>query len=79
MTFATSGKRCRFGPPNPPAKIVKFSNKLGYFLNALKQSLSTTGTTHKRYSRKRPEVQSMELLTVYYGYEFSNAGGILFA
>jgi hypothetical protein len=52
MTFATSGKRCRFGPPNPSAKILKFGNQLGHLLNALEQSLGTINTTHERHSRK---------------------------
>jgi hypothetical protein len=43
------GKRCRLDPPNQHPKIMKFSNQLGDFLNALKQSLFTTTTTHKRY------------------------------
>src|SRR5438046_1763800 len=42
------GKRGRLGPPNPHPKIMKFSNQLGDFLNALKQSLFTTTVTHKR-------------------------------
>jgi hypothetical protein len=50
------GKRCRLGSPNQHPKIMKFSNQLGDFLNALKQSLFTTTTTHKRYLTK-PEVQ----------------------
>jgi hypothetical protein len=50
------GKRCRLDPPNQHPKIMKFSNQLGDFLNALKQSLFTTTTTHKRYLTK-PEVQ----------------------
>jgi hypothetical protein len=49
-------KRCRLGPPNPHPKIMKFRNQLGDFLNALKQSLFTTTTTHKRHLTK-PEVQ----------------------
>jgi hypothetical protein len=50
------GKRGRLGPPNPHPKIMKFSNQLGDFLNALKQSLFTTAITHKRHLTK-PEVQ----------------------
>jgi hypothetical protein len=50
------GKRCRLDPPNQHPKIMKFSNQLGDFLNALKQSLFTTTTTHKRYLT-RPEMQ----------------------
>jgi hypothetical protein len=50
------GKRCRLGPPNPHPKIMKFSNQLGDFRNALKQSLFTTAITHKRHLTK-PEVQ----------------------
>ena len=50
------GKRCRLGSPNLYPKIMKFSNRLGDFLNALKQSLFTTTTTHKRHLTK-PEVQ----------------------
>ena len=49
-------KRCRLGAPNPHPKIMKLSNQLGDFLNALKQSLFTTTTAHKRYLTK-PEVQ----------------------
>ena len=45
-------KHCRLGPPNPHPKIMKLSNQLGDFLNALKQSLFTTTTTHKRYLTK---------------------------
>jgi hypothetical protein len=64
MTSATSGKRYRFGPPNPPAEIVKFSNELGNLFNSLEQSQSTTKTTHERYSRKKkPEVPIGELLS----------------
>ena len=50
------GKRCHLGPPNLHPKIMKFSNQLGDFLNALKQSLFTITTTHKRHLTK-PEVQ----------------------
>jgi hypothetical protein len=50
------GKRYRLGPPNPHPKIMKLSNQLGDFFNALKQSLFTTTFTHKRYLTK-PEVQ----------------------
>jgi len=68
------GKRGRLGPPNPHPKIMKFSNQLGDFLNALKQSLFTTTVTHKRHLTK-PEVQfSGE--NMHPGFEFSNAGGI---
>jgi hypothetical protein len=49
-------KRCRLGPPNPHPKIMKLSNQLGDFRNALKQSLFTTKITHKRYLTK-PDVQ----------------------
>src|SRR5256885_3680232 len=53
---------------------MKFSNQLGDFLNALKQSLFTTTVTHKRHLTK-PEVQfSGE--NMHPGFEFSNAGGI---
>jgi hypothetical protein len=67
-------KRCRLGLPNLPPKILKLSNQLGDFLNALKQSLSTTTTTHKRHLTK-PEVQCENM---HQEFEFSNAGGILF-
>ena len=50
------GKRCRLGSPNLHPKIMKFSNQLGDFRNALKQSLFTTTITHKRHLTK-PEVQ----------------------
>jgi hypothetical protein len=79
MTSAASGNRYRFGPLNPPAKIVKLGNKLGDFLNALNQSLSTTGTTHNATLAKRTEVQSSNCQQMYHGPELSNAGGILFA
>jgi hypothetical protein len=36
---------------------MEFSNQLGHFINALKQSLNTTKTTHIRHSHKPPEVQ----------------------
>ena len=44
------GKRRRLGPLNPHSKIMEVSNQLGYFINALKQSLNTTKTTHIRHS-----------------------------
>lgn len=40
------GKRYRLGSPNLHPKIMKFSKQQGDFLNALKQSLFTTTTTH---------------------------------
>ena len=47
----------RLGSPYlHPKKIMKFSNQLGDFRNALKQSLFTTTITHKRHLNK-PEVQ----------------------
>jgi hypothetical protein len=51
------GKRCRLGPLNPHSKVMEVSNQLGHFINALKQSLNTTKTTHIRHSHKPPEVQ----------------------
>jgi hypothetical protein len=54
------GKRCRLGPLNPHSKVMEFSNQLGHFINALKQSLITTKTTHIRHSHKPPEVQHIE-------------------
>jgi hypothetical protein len=51
------GKRSHLGPLNPHSKVMEFSNQLGHFINALKQSLNTTKTTHIRHSHKPPEVQ----------------------
>ena len=51
------GKRCRLGPLNPHSKVMEVSNLLGHFINALKQSLNTTKTTHIRHSHNPPEVQ----------------------
>lgn len=51
------GKRRRLGPLNPHSKVMEVSNQLGHFINALKQSLNTTKTTHIRHSHKPPEVQ----------------------
>jgi hypothetical protein len=53
------GKRCRLGPLNPHSKVMESSNQLGHFINALKQSLNTTQTTHIRHSHKPPKVQHM--------------------
>ena len=50
-------KRCRLGPLNPHSKVMEFSNQIGHIINALKQSLNTTKTTHIRHSHKPPEVQ----------------------
>lgn len=46
------GKRSHLGPLNPHSKVMEFSNQLGHFINALKQSLNTTKTTHIRHSHK---------------------------
>ena len=53
------GKRRRLGPLNPHSKVMESSNQLGHFINALKQSLNTTQTTHIRHSHKPPKVQHM--------------------
>ena len=53
------GKRRRLGPLNPHSKVMESSNQLGHFINALKQSLNTTKTTHIRHSHKPPKVQHM--------------------
>jgi hypothetical protein len=40
------GKRSRLCPLNLHSKITEFNNQLGHFISALKQSPSTTKTTH---------------------------------
>jgi hypothetical protein len=41
-----AGKRSRLCPLNPHSKTTEFNNQLGHFINALKQSPSTTKATH---------------------------------
>ena len=71
------GKRCRLGPLNPHSKVMESSNQLGHFINALKQSLNTTKTTHIRHSHK-PTRRSAIYDHMHYETGFSNAGRILF-
>jgi hypothetical protein len=70
------GKRCRLGPLNPHSKVMEFSNQPGHFINALKQSLNTTKTTHIRNSHKHRKVSNYDHM--HYETGFSNAGRILF-
>lgn len=71
------GKRSHLGPLNPHSKVMEFSNQLGHFINALKQSLNTTKTTHIRHSHKATR-SSAHCEHMRYETGFSNAGGILF-
>ena len=71
------GKRCRLGPQNPHSKVTEVSNQLGHFINALKQSLNTTKTTHTRHPHKTTG-SSGQCEHMHYETGFSNAGRILF-
>ncbi|MBT1513328.1 hypothetical protein KIP88_22810 [Bradyrhizobium sp. SRL28] len=71
------GKRCRLGPLDPHSKVMEVSNQLGHFINALKQSLNTTKTTH--IPPLTPTIRSSAHCDhMHYETGFSYAGRILF-